>query len=78
MKQKNWNAFKNLPAFLEFEAWKDKVEEIQSCSFFKMTGAKNTERHGVVQYYNCNRCGMYTPSGKGIRLPKSQGDCSAW
>lgn len=58
----------------EFEAWKATIEELNCCSFVKTTGAKITEKNGEkVQYFSCNRCGMYRPSGKGIRLTKSQG-----
>ena len=57
----------------EFEVWKSTVEELECCSFVKMSGGKVTEKHGEVQYFNCNRCGMYRSSGKGMRLTKSQG-----
>ena len=64
--------FKQL--FPEFEAWKATIEELNCCSFVKTTGAKITGKNGEkVQYFSCNRCGMYRPSGKGIRLTKSQG-----
>ena len=59
--------------FAEFEVWKSTVEELECCSFVKMSGGKVTEKHEEVQYFNCNRCGMYRPSGKGMRLTKSQG-----
>lgn len=60
----------------EFEAWKATIEELNYCSFVKTTGAKITEKNGEkVQYFSCNRCGTYRPSGRGMRVPKSQGTC---
>ena len=53
--------------------WKATIEDLQCCSFVKMTGVKTSEKQGEVRYYSCNRCGMYRPSGKGMRLTKSQG-----
>lgn len=53
-----------------FEQWKAKVEEEERCSFIKTTGMK-----GPVQYYQCNRGGLYKPKGTAKRHLKSQGSC---
>ena len=42
------------------------------CSFIKTTGMK-----GPVQYYQCNRGGLYKPKGTGKRHLKSQGTINA-
>lgn len=58
----------------EFEEWKATIEDLQSCSYVKTTGVKVSEKEGDhVQYFSCNRCGMYRPTEKGMRLTKSQG-----
>lgn len=54
--------------FLEFEEWKDKTEEEHVCNYARRTGVK-----GNVEYYQCNRGGVYVPSGTGKRRTKSQG-----
>lgn len=53
---------------LEFQKWKRNVEEEQGSSYVKTTGIKQG-----VQYFNCNRSGVFTSKGKGKRLLKSQG-----
>jgi hypothetical protein len=57
--------------FVEFTEWKDKIEQEESASFTKKTGNK-----GEVQYYQCNRGGLYKHSGTGKRRTKSQGNCA--
>jgi hypothetical protein len=54
---------------LEFDTWKRSIEEEQGSSYVKTTGMKQD-----VQYYNCNRSGIFTSKGKGKRLLKSQGE----
>ena len=66
------NVFTFLFPFIAFEQWKAKVEEEERCSFIKTTGMKDH-----VQYYQCNRGGVYKPKGTGKRHLKSQGTIHA-
>ena len=66
------NVFTFLFPFIPFEQWKAKVEEEERCSFIKTTGMKDH-----VQYYQCNRGGVYKPKGTGKRHLKSQGTIHA-
>jgi len=53
---------------IEFEQWKQKIEEDEMCSFVKLTGSK-----GQTQYCQYNRGGIYKPKGTGKRQTKTQG-----
>ena len=55
---------------LEFEDWKEALEEKECCSFVKATGGKKPRN---VQYYQCNRGGEYKSKASGKRRQKSQG-----
>ena len=52
---------------IEFEDWKNKIEE-NLCNYTKLTGSK-----GEYEHYQCNRGGVYMPTGTGKRCMKSQG-----
>ena len=56
--------------FVEFNEWKDRIEEEESTSFTKTTGPKGGQK---PQHYQCNRGGVYNHSGTGKRRTKSQG-----
>ena len=55
---------------LEFEDWKQLLEEKECCSFVKATGGKSS---GNVQYYQCNRGGRFKTKATGKRRTKFQG-----
>jgi hypothetical protein len=52
---------------VEFEEWKGRTED-GICSYVKITGGKEN-----VQYYQCNRGGLYKPNSTEKRRMKSQG-----
>ena len=59
--------------YLEFESWKDNIEEENSCSYVKSFGTSTNAKGNNVTNLQCNRCGSYKPKRNGKRRSKSSG-----
>lgn len=60
-----------LLSFLEFDMWKDALEEETDSQY--AVKAKNHTDTMSTTYFKCNRSGYYKSEGKGVRHLKSQG-----
>ncbi|KAJ8930928.1 hypothetical protein NQ314_016227 [Rhamnusium bicolor] len=58
-------------SFLEFEAWKDQIEEDTVLKYVRHDSIKSNDRN--IYYYRCHRDGFYQSKGKHTRHLKLKG-----
>ena len=63
---------------IEFESWKDEVEERHHCSFVRNKGSVKNSNCETVTMFQCNRSGIFKSKRTGKRRSKSSGMFCLW
>ena len=62
----------NLFSFPEFQDWKSFIEGRECCTFISLRG-KGIIKGEKIEYWQCNRSGLYKPKRKKRRRSKNSG-----